>query len=232
VQTPPQTSAAGFGNALTLGRITQRTTPESVADVLRSAILDGTLKPGSPLRENQLAAELHVSRAPLRDALALLADRGLVTRIPYRGAFVAQVGADDIAEIANLRRRVEPYAIELAMPHLKGGARAKLVRALDDMAAGADDEDAAATIGAHMGFHRACYELSGHRRLLELWQSWEPQLQLFFSADHQSFVDLHVVVVEHRRLLTAIDSGDLNAIVAELDRHFGGAKHATDSGYE
>jgi DNA-binding GntR family transcriptional regulator len=215
---------------LTLGRIIQRTTPESVADVLRTAILDGTRKPGSPLRENQLAAELHVSRAPLREALALLADHGLVTRIPYRGAFVAQVGADDIAEIASLRKRVEPYAIELAIPHLKGDGRAKAVRALDDMAASADDEDAAATIGAHMSFHRACYELSGHQRLLELWQSWEPPLQLFFSADHLSFVDLHVVVAEHRRLLTVIDSGDLDAVVAELDRHVGGAKRATDSG--
>jgi DNA-binding GntR family transcriptional regulator len=207
---------------LKLGRITQRTTPGSVADVLRTAILDGTLKPGSPLRETQLAAEFHVSRAPLREALAMLADDGLVERIPYRGAFVAEVGAEDIAEIASLRKRLEPYAIELAKPRLIGDGRAKVVRALDDMAAGADNSDAAATICAHMSFHRAFYELSGHQRLRDLWQSWEAQLQLFFSADHQSFEDLHVVVAEHRRLLTVIDSGDPDAVAGELDRHVGG----------
>ena len=82
-----------------LGRLTQRTTPTTVAAVLRAAILDGKLKPGSQLRETHLASDLGVSRAPLREALGILADEGLVEKIPYRGAFVAEVSADAIAEI-------------------------------------------------------------------------------------------------------------------------------------
>ena len=209
---------AGAGrDAVSLGRITQRTTPGSVALVIRNAILEGRLKPGSQLRETHLAADLGVSRAPLREALGLLAEEGLVDKIPYRGAFVAEVTQESIAEIASLRKRLEPYAIELALPHLRGSTRI-----LEDMALGADNNDPAATIDAHMAFHRAFYELSGHQRLLDLWKGWEAQLQLFLSADHQLFADLHDMVADHQRLLSIIDTGDLDAITAEIDRHVHG----------
>jgi DNA-binding GntR family transcriptional regulator len=214
---------ANDAEAVSLGRITQRTTPGSVVRVLRNAILEGRLKPGSQLRETHLAADLGVSRAPLREALGLLAEEGLVDKIPYRGAFVATVSAESIAEIASLRKRLEPYAIELALPRLRSGAtRLKVTRALEDMAVGADNGDFAATIDAHMSFHRAFYELSGHKLLLDLWHSWEAQLQLFFSADQQLFADLHDMVADHQRLLALIDSQDLAAITEELDRHVHG----------
>jgi DNA-binding GntR family transcriptional regulator len=222
-------SVSTLSGAVSLGRIAQRTTPTSVAHVLRNAILDGRLKPGSQLRETHLAADLGVSRAPLREALGILVDEGLVDKIPYRGAFVAEVSAEDIAEIASLRKRLEPYAIELALPRLTGSARAKVIKALEDMTAGADNNDPTATIDAHMGFHRAFYELSGHKLLLDLWRSWETQLQLFFSADHQSFADLHDVVAAHYRLLEIIDSGDLDAITAEIDRHVHGGLPAAEA---
>jgi DNA-binding GntR family transcriptional regulator len=219
----PESTAMSNAEAVSLGRITQRTTPGSVVQVLRNAILEGRLKPGSQLRETHLAADLGISRAPLREALGLLADEGLVDKIPYRGAFVATVSAEAIAEIASLRKRLEPYAIELALPRLQHGAtRLKVTRALEDMTVGADSGDFAATIYAHMSFHRAFYELSGHRLLLELWQSWESQLQLFFSADQQLFADLHDMVADHQRLLAIIDTHDLAAIADEIDRHVHG----------
>lgn len=220
---PPGSTMVGGADAVSLGRITQRTTPGSVAQVLRNAILEGRLKPGSQLRETHLATDLGVSRAPLREALGLLAEEGLVEKIPYRGAFVATVSAESIAEIASLRKRLEPYAIELALPRLlRGATRLKVTRALEDMTVGAENGDPAATIDAHMSFHRAFYELSGHKLLLELWQSWEAQLQLFFSADHQLFSDLHDMVADHQRLLAVIDTEDLVAIAEEIDIHVHG----------
>jgi len=217
-----QRARRGGTDDVSLGPIQQRTTPGAVAGVLRSAILDGTFAPGSQLREAHLAADLGVSRAPLREALGILADEGLVEKVPYRGAFVAEVSERDMAEIASLRRRLEPYAIELAMPQLAEGGRRKVIRALQDMARGADADDMARTVDAHMAFHRAFYEMSGHRMLLELWRSWESQLQLFLSADQRSFADLHDVVAEHERLLAIIDGGDLDAIAREIDRHVHG----------
>ena len=191
--------------------------------VLRNAILEGRLKPGSQLRETHLAADLGVSRAPLREALGLLAEEGLVDKIPYRGAFVAEVspGIDcrdrQPAQTPGALRDRTGAAPADADPH---GSRSP--GALEDMALGADNNDPAATIDAHMAFHRAFYELSGHKLLLDLWHSWEAQLQMFFSADHQLFADLHDMVADHERLLAIIDTGDLDAITAEIDRHVHG----------
>jgi DNA-binding GntR family transcriptional regulator len=207
------------GKDVSLGRIEQRTTPGSVAHVLRKAILDGTLAPGSQLREIPLATDLGVSRAPLREALAILADEGLIVKYPYRGAFVAEVSATGMSEIASLRKRLEPYAIELALPRLTGTGRIKVTRALEDMTIGADNNDLTGTIDAHMAFHRAFYELSEHKLLLDLWKSWEAQLQMFFSADHQAFTDLHELVADHVRLLAIIDRGDLDEITREIAVH-------------
>jgi len=204
---------------VSLGPIEQRTTPGSVAHVLRNAILDGTLPAGSQLREIPLAADLGVSRAPLREALGILADEGLVVKYPYKGAFVAEMDANGMAEIASLRKRLEPFAIELALPRLTGTSRIKVTRALEDMAIGADNNDLAGTIKAHMAFHRAFYELANHTLLLDLWNSWEAQLQMFFSADHRAFSDLHDLVADHERLLTIIDRGDLDEITQEIAVH-------------
>jgi DNA-binding GntR family transcriptional regulator len=223
----PESATAAFAamsgpNApknISFGRIEQRTTPGSIAHVLRAAILDGTLEPGSRLREIPLAADLGVSRAPLRQALGILADEGLIVKYPYRGAFVAKVSATAMSEIASLRIRLEPYAIELAIPRLTGTGRIRLTRALEEMAAGAANNDLTATIDAHMAFHRAFYDLSEHTLLLDLWKSWEAQLQMFFSADHQAFADLHDMVADHERLLSIIDRGDLDEITREIAVH-------------
>ncbi|MDT5175989.1 MAG: hypothetical protein QOJ95_187 [Mycobacterium sp.] len=214
--------ARGTRKQVSLGRVEQRTTPGSVAEVLRSAILDGTLAQGSQLREIHLSEDLGVSRGPLREALAMLVDEGLVVKIAYRGAFVAEVNAEGMAEIASLRKRLEPFAIELAIPKLTGTNRIKVTRALEDMAIGAENNDATATIDAHMAFHRAFYELSGHKQLLEIWKSWEAQLQMFFSTDHQAFADLHDMVADHVRLLAIIDRGDLDEITREIGIHVHG----------
>ncbi|MFE7416170.1 GntR family transcriptional regulator [Rhodococcus sp. NPDC057529] len=197
-------------------RIHQRTTPVNVADVLRRAVLDGTLAAGSQLREAHLAADLGVSRAPLREALGMLADEGLVRKVAFKGAFVAEVTAHDIAEIASVRMRVEPYAVELAMPQLASGGRAKLTRALREMECGADEGDISRTIDAHMSFHRTFYELSGHKLLLSMWRTWESQLRLFFADNHRSFADLHDLVDEHERLLSLIDAGNIDTITGEI----------------
>jgi DNA-binding GntR family transcriptional regulator len=209
----------GATNDVTLGRVEQRTRPESVAQVLRDAILDGTLPQGSPLRETHLASDLGVSRAPLREALGALVDEGLVVRFPYRGAFVSEVSARGMSEIASLRKRLEPYAVELAMPRLRGTGRDRVQRALDAMRMSAEANDLSATVLNHMRFHREFYELSEHKLLLDLWRSWEAQLQMFFSTDQRAFADLHDLVAAHERLLSVIEDGDVEAIAQEIAVH-------------
>jgi DNA-binding GntR family transcriptional regulator len=109
------------------------TTPDGVYAVLRAAILDGTVPAGGQLREAHIAADLGISRSPLREALTRLEEEGLVVKIPFRGAFVVEVSARDVADIASIRVLVEPYAAELSAEALRGSERPGLMRTIEEL---------------------------------------------------------------------------------------------------
>jgi DNA-binding GntR family transcriptional regulator len=210
---------------VTLEPLDHQPRAESAAAALRSAILTGM--PGTQLREVHIAAELGVSRAPLREALRSLEEEGLVVRHAYRGAFVAEIGVETVEEIASLRVRLEPFAIQLALPRLRTPeGRAMLDHALAELARRADEGDVPGSIDAHLAFHRLPYELSEHRLLLDGWRSWESQLRLYLAIDNSTFTLLEHQAANHRPLLDAIGSGTVRDIEREVKRHIEPAAHA------
>ena len=142
-----QTTRRGGGMDLKLGGLERTTTPEGVYRVLRAVILDGTVPPGGQLRERDIAADLGISRSPLREALTRLEEEGLIVKIPFRGAFVVEVSAQDVAEIASIRLLVEPYAAELALEALRGPEQARLTQTIEQFHRATEDE-------RHPGQHR------------------------------------------------------------------------------
>lgn len=206
-----------------LPRVEQRTTPDAVVAVLRAAILDGTLAPGQQLRESHLAADLGVSRAPLREAFSRLGDEGLIVKFPFRGSFVAEVKADVIDEIAGLRRRLEAFAVELSLASDRKLLLQRLRADVKALSGAADAGDLATSIDHHLAVHRLFYEMSGHRLLFQMWQEWEGQLRLFLALDHRTFEHLHDLGTDHEQLLKIVASGDMKAIAAELVGHVHGA---------
>jgi DNA-binding GntR family transcriptional regulator len=201
-------------------RLDQVTRSEAAVRAVRTAILDGTLAPGSQLRETHIAGQLGISRAPLREALHRLEEEGLVVRFPFRGAFVAEISPKAAKEIEALRAVLEPYAVEQALPLLstEEGSR-ELSDAVQLLTERVADRDRAGCIDAHLAIHRAIYRAAGNDTLFGLWESWEGLLRLFLAVDHQSFTNLDDLAEDHRRLLGIIKSGDKKAIRAELSRH-------------
>ncbi len=202
------------------------TTPEGVYRVLRAAILNGTVPPGGQLRERDIAVDLGVSRSPLREALTRLEEEGLIVKVPFRGAFVAEVSAQDVAEISSIRLLVEPYALELALEALRGPERPRLTNTIEEFQRATEKNDVPASIDAHLQFHRLFYDLSGHGVLRSLWNGWETKLRLYLTVDHRSYSDLHDIAVEHERLAAVALEGDVEAFRRELARHFQSALRA------
>jgi DNA-binding GntR family transcriptional regulator len=211
---------------LKLGGLQRTTTPEGVYRVLRAAILDGTVPPGGQLRERDIATDLGVSRSPLREALTRLEEEGLIVKIPFRGAFVVEVSAQEVAEIASIRLLVEPYAAELALEALRGPERSRLTRTIEDLHRATEENDIPASIDAHLQFHRLFYDLSGHSVLRSLWNGWETKLRLYLTVDHRSYGDLHDIAVEHERLAAVALEGDMEMFRRELAQHFQSALRA------
>jgi DNA-binding GntR family transcriptional regulator len=86
--------------------------------LLRDLILAGSLAAGTKLGEAELATRLDVSRTPVREALSRLAAEGLVEIVPNRGARVTRWSDEEVQQIFELRLRLAPYAVGLAVPRL------------------------------------------------------------------------------------------------------------------
>jgi DNA-binding GntR family transcriptional regulator len=194
---------------------------------LRRLILAGEVRPGRPLREVALAAELGVSRNTLREILLVLASEGLVQHVPHHGARVVQLGVRDARDIYLVRQLIESAAIERAAsrPLEASEYLSAAVERLEDAAAAHDLDQ---LVEADLGFHRSLADVLESDRLAALFRTIETQLRLAFSI--VAFADREheqpeLLVQEHRRLHKLITSGDVARANDALLEHL--AKYET-----
>lgn len=105
-----------------------RSGTDRVLAELRQRIVNHDLPPGAPLREQNLATEFGVSRARIRDIFGILEERGLIERIPNRGAVVTRLEADKIDELFEVREVLEAQMVRLATEKAAPGSWAELIR--------------------------------------------------------------------------------------------------------
>ena len=149
--------------------IHRETLQEKIVSVLKRWILDGTLKPGEKIVESTVARRLEVSRAPLREALFLLAQRGFVTIRSHRGAYVTRLSNRDIREIFEIREILEIHAAKRLRENLTPENVSRLKAALAHLKVATDARDIAAFSEADFGFHKTIWELLGIIRSARYW---------------------------------------------------------------
>ncbi|RZT15761.1 GntR family transcriptional regulator [Mycobacterium sp. BK558] len=187
---------------------------------LRDAILSGQLVPGQKIVEEQLCADLGISRAPLREALRLLAQQGLVEHLPRRGSRVADWSPTDILQLFELRHVLERHAIETALPLPDPQNDLEPVRmALDrmDHAQDALDRD-----DAHRAFHAAVVTLADNRQLDFALAPILLKLQLPMAKNLREEArqrDPEDGIGRHRAILAALETNDAAVVVAALRDH-------------
>ncbi|MGR7995622.1 MULTISPECIES: GntR family transcriptional regulator [unclassified Xanthobacter] len=103
-----------------------RTLSSAILDQLRQAILDGSHPAGTQLRQDALAEAYGVSRIPVREALFQLEAEGLVRMVPQKGAIVSDLSVDEINDVFELRRMLEPRLLEASLPRFVGEDFARL----------------------------------------------------------------------------------------------------------
>jgi len=121
-----------------------RPLPDQLYDKVRARIVSGDLRPNTPVRQDTLAAELGVSKIPLREALSRLEHDGLVTLNPRRGYEVSPLDPKAVEDIFDLRLRIEPAAAALGCEHATDEDRTKAKAALDALNRATEAHDAAA----------------------------------------------------------------------------------------
>jgi DNA-binding GntR family transcriptional regulator len=190
---------------------------------LRTDILSGALEPGQRLVEEQLTRQFGVSRAPIREALRLLAEQGLVEHLPRRGVRVATMSDRDYDELFAVRDALERFAIDVMTK--RGSAKpdvGSLKVVLARLSAAAEAGDPLTASEAHNAFHIALVALANSTQLSVTYEPVIFKLQLYMAANLRREAQLNSPldgVRRHKRLLEAVASGDPERAQAELIRH-------------
>lgn len=203
---------------------------EQIAHELRVMIVTGQMPPGARLVEDGLSAQFDVSRGPIRDALRLLENEGLVVA-QRRGVAVAGLTSTDVDELYSLREALEMLALRESMRR-DGVDWSILEEPLSDLRSAADEGSAAAFAAADLEFHSRLYVLSGHRRLQSNWAQHRPIFHVLLEASNAQDVDLHPSAEAHADLLRVFRSGNVEEAASLLSEHLFGARNRIRSARE
>lgn len=187
---------------------------------LRDAILSGALKPGEKIVEEQLCADFGISRAPLREALRLLAQQGLVEHLPRRGSRVAEWSPRDILQLFELRHVLERHAVESALPLKDPDTELIPVRTALERMRSADDE--LDRDDAHRSFHSAVVGLADNRQLNIALEPILLKLQLPMAVNLRQEARQHHPadgLTRHLAILSALETNDPVIVVGALRNH-------------
>jgi DNA-binding GntR family transcriptional regulator len=186
---------------------------------LSQEILSGRSDPGERLVEEQLTRRLGISRAPLREALRLLAQQGLVEHTPRRGVRVATLSDDDVRELYEVRDVLERHAVQTRPA---GADLSGLDAALEVMRKATETGDRLAVADAHRAFHVAVVSLGNNRQLTHVYESVLVRIQLYMAVNLRREAEVHDAadgVHRHERLMAAVRRGDADEVLTELSAH-------------
>lgn len=186
---------------------------------LRHAILTGQLRPGQKVNELRIAEQMRVSRAPLREAIRELIQEGLLTNIPYAGAFVINVTAKDIEEAYSLHHVIEDFALGLVWPLRDARFEAELDRRHEAVRDATMRLDLTGQIETALRLHGLIYEWADHSLLLDAWQRLANRLQMYFAL-HQHARDEPVPAVDiHEEYVRLLKGNDIGAAKRHAHEH-------------
>ncbi|QDC08679.1 GntR family transcriptional regulator [Oceanicola sp. D3] len=205
--------------------------PEQIAKRLRREILRGALRPGASIKERDNAAELGVSRTPMREAIRILSLEGLVELRPSRSPIVADPTWKEVVDNLEVLKALELLSGELAVAHATEAeidAAAAVQARMEELAPTTDEID---LFEIDMEFHSAIVRASGNPALAEthgtyLAKLWRARfLGSRIGRSQQRVFDEHNGIIQglrdrDKRKVKVTISAHLDALRRQIRRHF------------
>lgn len=190
---------------------------------IKRLIATGELEPDERLFEPQLAAQLGISRPPLREALRILSAQHILEQTPRRGYRVVRLSQDDVDEIYSLRNVLERFALDLILPRLASVDFSAIDATMEAMWAQAKAGNEPGVVEANRRFHLELIALTEHRRLVQAYGALMDQMQLYMSrnlsSEAQSSGGLLEGCKRHERMLTSLMQGNADDIAEAFRLH-------------
>ncbi|HEY3839219.1 MAG TPA: GntR family transcriptional regulator [Bryobacteraceae bacterium] len=174
-----------------------------VAEAIRQALLEGRFKPGEDLSEVAIAKEMDVSRGPVREALLILAQQGLIAHSHNHGFSVLGFSDRDHAEIDAVRLQLESLALTSARTRITTDEVDLLEKATERLASVIRKNSSVEWVKAELEFHELLWELAGNRwlsdclrRVMVPYFHYETAFRLEPQITDQQFADPHQIYVD------------------------------------
>jgi DNA-binding GntR family transcriptional regulator len=192
-----------------------------VGRALRHRILNNELPADSRLVEANLAAEFGVSRGTIRDAMRSLQAEGLIAIVPRRYSVVTRMSPEDAEDVCYARYVLEDASLEGGFGPRRKDLAKSLRLALEHMSVAARLNDLDALVNSDTQFHQVLIEISGRRRLKDLWSMLNSQMGALMRAElERQGISMGDTVQRHLGIVEAVSDGDLDRLRAELRAHY------------
>lgn len=200
-------------------RIARRALHQEVATQLRDMIIEGVLTPGAKVNELRLCEQLGVSRTPLREALRTLATEGLIDLVPSRGAVVRRLTPDDVFDMLEALKVIEPHAAAIgcrrASDETIAELAAKHARMLEHYSAG----ERLAYYKLNQDIHSDLVNLAANATLAEMHGRIQARLKRIRFIGHNGPGNWAGAVAEHEAMMAALAARDGGALEATIEAH-------------
>ncbi|MGW5649551.1 GntR family transcriptional regulator [Saccharopolyspora sp. NPDC003752] len=194
-----------------------------VGERIRNGIYDGTLPPGTRLVERELAEQYSVSRLPVREALRILQNEGIVEYLPTRGLVVRVLDRRQVRELFDVREMLEILAAQQAAEHIAEGTENHLAATMQEAREAIATGDVQSAHAANSRLHDEITELSGNALLRKTLEPLMGQVGWL----RRKIEDFDLIHAEHETLCEAISSGDPGAAAAAASDHVRASRERT-----
>lgn len=208
--------------------IDARNTSMVIADQIRDRIIDGSYAPGEQINEANVAAELEISRGPVREALQRLNQEGLLVSYRNRGVFVVELSSDDVTEIYQSRAAIEVGAAWT----LVHGDRAQLVSAADELSAIVtqmqpfiDRADWRGLAERDLAFHTALVAATRNSRMSRMYATLAAEARICMANLETAYYRPEALVEEHQLIVDLLLGSDWDALEKGVHEHMDTAVH-------
>lgn len=202
---------------------------DSVFQILREGILTQTFQSGERLNVHDLAARLGVSLTPVKDAINRLAAEGLIEIKPRSGTFVTAISPEDVAETFEIRAALECLAAERMLERVTPEDIERFRKLAEDLEKPVTTEKQRTFHEAkNIEFHALIVELSGNRKLIEMYRNLNAHIQIarIHDSRREWTERMEQERKEHREIFHAIEARNRKRLVEALGGHIDRAAQA------
>lgn len=193
---------------------------ERVFQTLSEWLVDGTLRPGERILEDELSKYFGLSRTPIREALQMLAEKGLIDILPSKGTRVAPIRVEDMRQIYPLLANLQSYAVKLAAGRVDSTVILDLEEKNAILAEKIRQGDTRKILDADLAFHQVILDLTQNQYLQNFISeltihTWRVELNFFRQTNTHS-----TSVEEHMQIINALRSSDFEEASKAVERNW------------